>query len=82
MAELINKNIINVIKKATSNHPRQWHTLLKYVLWADRTRVKAALKTSPFLLFYRKEPMLPMMLNLPTYQFMHDYMIEDDMKDA
>jgi len=32
LAESTNKNIINVIKKAAFDHPRQWYTLLKYVL--------------------------------------------------
>lgn len=52
LAELTNKNVINTIKKVAKNKPRQWHTLLKYTLWADRTRIKASLKTSPFLLVY------------------------------
>ena len=26
--------------------------------------------------------MIPIMLKLPTYQFMHDYMIEGDLEDA
>jgi len=52
LAESTNKNIIDAIKKAAGNKPRQWYTLLKYALWADRIMIKASLKTSPFLLVY------------------------------
>lgn len=71
-----------MIKKAASDRPRQWHTLLKYALWDDQIRVKPALKILSFLLVYGQEPMLPLMLKLPTYQFMWNYMTEGNSKEA
>ncbi|GLJ23909.1 hypothetical protein SUGI_0454290 [Cryptomeria japonica] len=52
VAESTNKNILDVIKKLLEKNPRDWHNQLRYALWADRTRVKAALGTSPYYLVY------------------------------
>jgi hypothetical protein len=41
-AESTNKNLVRIIKRIIEDKPRQWHTLLTYALWADRTTTKAS----------------------------------------
>jgi hypothetical protein len=35
--EYTNKNLVRIIKRLIEGKPRQWHTLLIYALWVDRT---------------------------------------------
>jgi hypothetical protein len=39
-AESTNKNLVRIIKRIIEDKPRQWHTLLTYALWEDRTTTK------------------------------------------
>lgn len=56
VAESTNKNILDVLKKLLENNTRDWHNQLRYALWVDHTRVKAALGTSPHYLVYGHNP--------------------------
>jgi transposase InsO family protein len=37
VAKSTNKNLLEVIKRLLENNLRDWHTQLKFALWADRT---------------------------------------------
>jgi transposase InsO family protein len=41
-AESTNKNLVKILKRIIEDKPRQWHTLLTYALWADRTTTKSS----------------------------------------
>jgi hypothetical protein len=47
-AESTNKNLVRIIKRLIEDKPRQWHTLLTYTLWADRTTTKVSTGCTPF----------------------------------
>lgn len=78
MAESTNKNLLSVIKKLLDQNPRDWHSQLRFALWADRTRAKRSLGTSPYHLVYGKDPVFPIQLRIPTLRFMHEYLDPDD----
>lgn len=80
VAESTNKNLLDVIKKLLEKNPRDWHNQLKYAFWADRTRVKVALGTSPYYLVYGQEPIFSVNLQIPMLQLMKDLKIGDLLK--
>ncbi|XP_057863203.1 uncharacterized protein LOC131071404 [Cryptomeria japonica] len=78
LAESTNKNLLSVIKKLLEKNLKDWHTQLRFTLWADRTRVKNSLGTSPYFLVYGQEPVFPVQLRIPTLRFIQDYMEGED----
>jgi hypothetical protein len=62
--ESTNKNLVRIIKKTIEDKPLQWHTLLTYALWVDRTTVKASTGCTPFHLMYGQESISPTKLEL------------------
>jgi len=43
------KNLIRILKwLINDNKPHTWHTMLKFVLWADHTTIKFSTSASPF----------------------------------
>jgi hypothetical protein len=51
-AESSNRQLIDLIKRKITNHPRHWHKVLSEALWAHRISKHRATKVSPFELVY------------------------------
>jgi transposase InsO family protein len=62
--ESTNKNLIKILKKIINDKPHQWHTLLIYALWEDRTTTKTSIGHTPFQLLYGQEVVMPVELEL------------------
>jgi hypothetical protein len=58
-AEASNQSLIKLIKRKIDQHPRRWHEILSEALWAYRVSCHGATKTSPYLLVYGQEAVLP-----------------------
>jgi hypothetical protein len=69
-AESTNKNLVRIIKRLIEDKPRQWHTLLTYALWADRTTTKVSIGCTPFHLVYGQESILPTDIELSSLRLM------------
>lgn len=68
LVELTNKNLICIIKNIMYYEQRNWNNALVNVLWAYCVIPKSSLRTSPYLLVYGKEAILPPNIYLPTLQ--------------
>jgi hypothetical protein len=67
--ESSNRTLISLIKKKTSDHPRNWHKVLSEALWSHRISKHHATKISPFELVYGHEAILPVEVSLNTIRF-------------
>jgi transposase InsO family protein len=47
-AEYTNNNLERIVKRLIEDKPCQWHTLLTYAIWADRTTTKVSTGCTPF----------------------------------
>ncbi|XP_056161863.1 uncharacterized protein LOC130135972 [Syzygium oleosum] len=65
-AEASNKAIIALIKRHLEDNPREWDVLLSTVLWAYRTSKKTATGTSPYMLTYGQEAVLPVEVTIQS----------------
>jgi hypothetical protein len=65
-----NKNLVRIIKRLIEDNPRQWHTLLTYALWADRTTTKVSTGCTPFQLVYGQESIFPTELGPSSLRLM------------
>ena len=61
---------MRIINKLFEDNPCQWHTLLTYTLWEDRTITKVSIGCTPFHLFYGQEAILPTELELSSLRLM------------
>lgn len=68
VAESTNKNMLQIIKKIVAEHQRDWHNALDITLWDDRVTPRVSLGTSPYVLVYGKESILPPNIYLPSLQ--------------
>ena len=78
LAESTNKNLLTVIGKLLDRNPKDWHTQLRYALWADRTRVKESIGITPFHMVYGQDPVFPIQLKIPTLRFIQEYYDENE----
>jgi hypothetical protein len=46
--ESTNKNLVRIAKSLIEDKPRQWHTILTYVLCANQTTTKVSIGCTPF----------------------------------
>jgi transposase InsO family protein len=69
-AESTNKNLVRIVKRIIEDKPHQWHTLLTYTLWEDRTTKKVSTGCTPFHIFYGQEALLPTELELSSSSLM------------
>ena len=67
LAESTNKNLIRIIKRTVEKNHKNWHKTLLFALWADRITQKASIGTSPFVLVYGKEAILPSNVTIPSF---------------
>ncbi|XP_056159547.1 uncharacterized protein LOC130135144 [Syzygium oleosum] len=65
-AEASNKAIIALIKRHLEDNPREWDVLLSTVLWAYRTSKRTATGTSPYMLTYGQEAVLPVEVTIQS----------------
>jgi hypothetical protein len=68
--ESTNKNLVRIVKRIIEDKPRQWHTLLTYALWEDRTTTKVSTSCTPFQLVYGQEALLPTEMELSSLRLM------------
>ena len=71
LAESINKNMVRILKRMVGENKRSWDNELKYALWVDRTTVKRITVKSPFELVYGQDCRLPINLQIPVYELLH-----------
>jgi transposase InsO family protein len=69
-ADSTNKNLVRIIKRLIEDKPRQWHTLLTYTLWADRTTAEVSTGCTPFQLLYGQEAIMPNELEISSLRLM------------
>jgi hypothetical protein len=63
-AESSNKTLIKLIKKKIEEHPKRWHEVLPYALWAHHISKHSAIKVPPFELVYEQHVILLVEVNL------------------
>jgi hypothetical protein len=63
-AKSTNENLVRIIKRLIEDKHRQWHTLLTYPLWEDRTTMKVSTGCTPLHIVYGQESILPTELEL------------------
>ena len=72
LAESSNKSLVRIIKKLLEDNTKDWHTKLKYSLWADRISTKRAICMSLFQLVYGAEVIFPASLGIPVMNLLWD----------
>jgi hypothetical protein len=60
--------IVDALSKMTNGGLKNWVTNLHSVLWADRTTIRRTTGLTPFRLNYGNEAVLPIELEIPTWQ--------------
>jgi hypothetical protein len=68
--ESTNKNLVRIFKRLIDDKPHQWHSLLTYTLWEDRTTTKVSIGCTPFQLVYGQDTILPTELELSSLRLM------------
>ncbi|KAM1990197.1 hypothetical protein ACFX15_031479 [Malus domestica] len=63
-AEASNKVLIGILKKIIKERPGMWHLKLNEALWAYRTSLRLATRTTPYALTYEHDAMLPVELSI------------------
>jgi transposase InsO family protein len=69
-AKSTNKNLVIIAKRLIEDKPHQWHSLLTYALWVDRTTTKVSIGFTPFQLVYGQESILPTEMELSSLRLM------------
>ena len=69
---------MTILKKTVGNNKKSWDSKIKYALWADRITKKSAIGKTPFELVYGSTVSLPIYLQLPMYQMIQEYGLEED----
>lgn len=64
-----NKNLLKIIRRTLEVNKWKWGEQLKFVVWADRITVTIATRKSPFELVYVTQALLPLHMQLSSYQF-------------
>jgi hypothetical protein len=68
LAELSNKNIMNIVKKIVGENKKTWDGKIKYALWLDHTTTKNSTGKTHFELVYGMEAQFPINIQIPTLQ--------------
>jgi len=69
---------MSILKKTIGDNNRSWDNKIKFALWVDRITKKSAIGKSPFELVYGLDVTFPVYLNLPVYQFVQKYGLDED----
>ena len=65
-------------KKIVGNNKNSWDSKIKYTLWADRINKKSATGKTPFEFVYGSIVYLHVYIQLPMYQMLQQYRLEQD----
>ena len=65
-AEIINKTIVNGLKKRLDDAKGMWVEELPHVLWTYRTTPHRSIGETPFSMTYGTEAVIPLEINFPT----------------
>ncbi|KAH9304454.1 hypothetical protein KI387_008858, partial [Taxus chinensis] len=71
LAESTNKNLLRIIRRTLKDNQRAWHLMLNSTLWADRVTPKRSVGNSPYKLVYGKEARMPISVELPALDLLH-----------
>jgi transposase InsO family protein len=72
LVERGHKQLVDGLSKVCSRSPAKWPNYLNAMLWADRTTVRKSTQYTPFQLIYGRQCLLPIELQLSTWQMLHD----------
>jgi transposase InsO family protein len=78
LAESINKNLMNIIKKVIGENKKSWDRKIKYAVWADRIKTKTSTGKTHFELVYGLEEKLPVNLQIPILHFAQQYVTDGE----
>ena len=78
LVESSNKSLIRITKKLLKDNKKNWDSMLKYALWADRVTFKRSIGNSPFKLVYGTEAAFPIQLTLPVAKFLQEEQDEEE----
>ncbi|MCO5556648.1 hypothetical protein L7F22_010199 [Adiantum nelumboides] len=70
MNERFNGELIRMLTKMTQSNVKTWDLELLSALWAYRTAIKTGTGFSPFHLFFGKEALLPIEVEIPALKMM------------
>jgi len=73
---------MTILKKMIGDNKRSWDNKIKFALWDDRTTKKSSTGKSPFELIYGLDVTFPIHLNLPVYQFVQKYGLDEDFQQS
>ncbi|KAG9444948.1 hypothetical protein H6P81_016288 [Aristolochia fimbriata] len=66
LAEAFKKTLCKILKKTVGANKRSWNEKLGEALWAYRTSFRTPTQSTPFLLVYGTEAVLPLEVQLPS----------------
>jgi hypothetical protein len=76
LAELSNKNLMNIVKKIAGENKKAWDSKIKYALWEDYIMKNTSTGKTPFELVYGLEDKLPINIHIPTLRFEKQYIVD------
>ena len=77
-AEVINKILINMIKKTIEDKLKRWHEVLAEVLWANRNSKSNATSLTPYRLTYGQDVILPLELAVNSLRVAKQYGLQPE----
>eukprot|EP00253_Pinus_taeda_P013023 PITA_13023 len=75
---VINKSLVNIIKKLLEISKKDWHKKLINGLWVDRVSQKKSIGMSPFELVYGTDTVFPTSLAVPVVKLLQEAGSEED----
>ena len=69
---------MTIIKKIVDDNKKDWDSMIKFALWANRITKKSSSERSPFEFVYVLDATLPVHLKLPVYQLLQTFSSDQD----
>ncbi|XP_015072566.1 uncharacterized protein LOC107016686 [Solanum pennellii] len=69
--EVANQNIKKILRKMINNH-QGWHEMLPYALLGYRMTVRTSIGSTPYLLVYGTEAVIPVEVEIPSLRIIQD----------
>jgi len=66
LAEAFNKTLCNLLKKVVAKSKQDWRERLGEALWAYRTTYNTPMQSTPYVLVYGVEAVLPLEIQIPS----------------
>ena len=70
--------MMNIVKKIVGENKKAWDSKIKYSSWEDLITTKNSIGKTLFELVYGLEAKLPINLQIPTLQFVQQYMTDKE----